>query len=135
MYFPVVACHQPDFTSRAVARIHNPYLVLRARVETTIMHAKRRFLQSLGMVPPRASACARWPEPDQRGPQKRRILIEARAAQQMRLFGEIAEIIIETAWPGIAPVQNLITAREAIGFKRPLPQFIKSLSEPQTIVQ
>ena len=90
-----IARHQPDLAAGAIARIDGADAILRRSIETRIAHLQRVVVERFRVGPP--------------GPGPMRMIFEADgAANQMRLMRGIAEIVVETAWAGIGPMQDAV---------------------------
>src|SRR5207249_2953058 len=72
---------------------------------------------------------------DQRRAQKRRVLVKARASNQMRLAQQVAQVIVETAGTWVSPVDNFIDAFQSFLFLRQLANLGKLFFQPSPIVQ
>src|SRR5262249_37566245 len=67
--------------------------------------------------------------------EQRRVFFKTGAANQMRLLGQIAQIVIKTPGTGILTVDDLVQPLGAFAFRRRFANLAELLFEPEAVVK
>ena len=146
MHLDSIVGDQPELALWVVASVDHPDLVVRLRIEIGVDHLERGVIQHLRVVHP--GYAARYPgvvlrlikhqvllEIHPRELESTRILGEPAALHQMRLAGNVAQVIIEPARPGIGPLEDFLYCFEPVGIRGELADASELFQEPLTIVE
>src|SRR5205823_4591725 len=128
--------HLAPLSSR---EIHDPQVVVRVLVKFFVMHPNRLIVHRLGSPPPgnrkRLESKCSIAKADRGRLVERGVLLEAEAADKVRLMSQVAQVIMESAGTGIGPVNDCFNSRESIRFGRQRANLSEFLLEPETVVQ
>src|SRR5262249_23709704 len=116
----------------AVDRLHH---VLRRRVQPRVMQLQRRVKEGERLVPPRFPPCRPVLEVGQYALPEIGIRGEPRPTHQVRLVGEVAQVVLGTAGAGVGQVADPVRALEASRLRGHLAVLAKWRLGPQAVIQ
>src|SRR5207244_1489040 len=105
------------------------------RIEVRIVHRERRVIQRQGVAGPGDRTVSQGGDAGEGGLPEGWVSVETRAADQVRLTGEVAEVVVEAAGAGVGPMDDLRQCLETVRLVRKLPQGRELLLQPRPVVE